>query len=424
MKIWLINSQEQIPYLNSKRRPMRMGLIAKSAIARGHSVTWWTSAFEHVSKRYVAREEKSEQICENLNVYWLSAIGYSNHVSIRRLINNLFVAYRFYIRSKDVAKPDLIVVSFPIPELAFAAVRYGKQYNIPVVVDVRDWWPDALFYSFPKWLKPLLGIATIPYEVLIGKTFKSATAITGITREFVLWGLSKAKRKITELDKDFPHGYEKEEMSRQDIREADSYWEKLGVKKEMKLYNIVFLGSITRSSNFAPIIDASLRLSNDDNHIRFIFCGSGDRLKQLKKMAKGINNIVVNGQWVDRYKIASLLNRAAIGLVPLPDRPDFLNTINNKTIEYLSYSLPIIVSPKRSLVAKIAEENNFGVSWDGYDGEQLIRCIKKVINSNTDYNKMSQAAATYFAVNYRAENVYGKYLEHIEKIEKDYRERK
>jgi hypothetical protein len=164
MNIWLLNSQEQIPYLNSKRRPMRMGLIAKYAAQNGHQVTWWTSTFEHVSKQFIRKEEGMELVSKNIYLYWLSSIGYNSHLSIRRFINNLFVSSRFYKKSKNAHRPDLIIVSFPIPELAIAATRYGKLHNIPVVVDIRDWWPEAFIYVVPKVLRQTTKIAFTLYK--------------------------------------------------------------------------------------------------------------------------------------------------------------------------------------------------------------------------------------------------------------------
>jgi len=419
MNIWLLNSQEQIPYLNSKRRPMRMGLIAKYAAQNGHQVTWWTSTFEHVSKQFIRKEEGMELVSKNIYLYWLSSIGYNSHLSIRRFINNLFVSSRFYKKSKNAHRPDLIIVSFPIPELAIAATRYGKLHNIPVVVDIRDWWPEAFIYVVPKVLRQTTKIAFTLYETYLSSIFKSATAITGITQEFVAWGVKRAKRKLSDLDKAFPHGYERIKNI-EDNKEANLYWDKRSVKKGQQQYNIVFLGSITRSSDFDPIIRAARFFSNNDKRIRFIFCGAGDRLPSLREKTKDICNVLINGEWVDRAKIASLLTRAFIGLVPLPDRPDFLATINNKTIEYLSFGLPIIVSPERSKVARLARENGFGLSWDGYSSDQLINCIQKLIDSDVNYNKMSRAASTYFSENFNAEKVYSQYIEHIEQIAQAY----
>ncbi len=415
MNIWLINSQEQIPFLNSKRRPMRMGLITKYAAQNGHQVTWWTSSFEHVSKKFIRKEENMELVGENIHLYWLSSIGYSSHLSVRRFINNLFVASRFYKKSKDAPRPDLIIVSFPIPELAFAATRYGKLRDIPVVVDIRDWWPDAFIYVVPKILKQPAKIGIFIYKLFIDKIFQNASTITGITQEFVMWGVKRAKRKLSDLDKAFPHGYERIKNIEED-KEADLYWDERAVRKDRNQYNIIFLGSITRSWNFDPIIRAARFFSTNDKRVKFIFCGAGDRLPILKEKAKNICNVFINGEWVDRAKIASLLTRAFIGLVPLPDRPDFLATINNKTIEYLSFGLPIIVSPEQSTVARLARENGFGLSWDGYSNDQLINCIQKLIESDVNYNKMSRAVSNYFSENFSAEKVYKQYIEHIEKI--------
>ena len=40
-------------------------------------------------------------------------------------------------------KPDIIVVSLPTIEFSYEACRYGEKNNVPVIVDVRDLWPDS-----------------------------------------------------------------------------------------------------------------------------------------------------------------------------------------------------------------------------------------------------------------------------------------
>ena len=44
MRIWLLKDGETSPLLESGR-PMRMGVLASTLAARGHTVVWWSSTF-------------------------------------------------------------------------------------------------------------------------------------------------------------------------------------------------------------------------------------------------------------------------------------------------------------------------------------------------------------------------------------------
>ena len=51
MHIWLIQIGEPLP-LGNRTRLMRTGLLAEQFLARGHTVLWWASAFEHHRPRH------------------------------------------------------------------------------------------------------------------------------------------------------------------------------------------------------------------------------------------------------------------------------------------------------------------------------------------------------------------------------------
>ena len=51
MRVWLVCAGEMLPVDKGNQRSMRAGMLAKALRTRDHEVTWWTSAFDHSSKR-------------------------------------------------------------------------------------------------------------------------------------------------------------------------------------------------------------------------------------------------------------------------------------------------------------------------------------------------------------------------------------
>ena len=103
--------------------------------------------------------------------------------------------------------PDAIIVSLPTLELALEAVNYGKMRNIPVIVDIRDLWPDVFETVVPKFAHWLLKYITGPMKKKLAEVCENATAIFGITEEYLKWGLSKSNRQRTKDDGCFPLAY-------------------------------------------------------------------------------------------------------------------------------------------------------------------------------------------------------------------------
>jgi len=416
MKIWLLNASEQLPSASRQRRPMRTGLMARALIERGQEVTWWKSTFEHVSKTHCRTGHAVEEVEPGLTVGWLHSRGYRSHVSLARALDHRELGRHFSRLAPGQPRPDVLVCSFPIPELALAGVRFANRHGIPVVLDVRDWWPDALVYTVPRVLRPAVKMLVRPYSRIGRMAFRGATAITGITPAFVEWGLVRAGRPRGPLDKDFPHGYERPVIPASDAAVAGEFWDRLGVFDDPLRLTVAFIGSISRTFNFAPVLGAARHFMKSGKLVTFVLCGDGDRLASVQKQAAGVPNVVFSGRWVGPAAIQELLRRTTVGLVPLPRRPDFLATINNKTVEYLSAGVPVVVSPESSWVARLTTAHGLGLTWGGDDPEELAAVLRPLLENTTRLQEMSRSAKSYAERRFDARVVFTAFAEFVERL--------
>ena len=70
-----------------------------------------------------------------------------------RILDNNLVAAKFKnLASKEKILPDLILSSIPTSELSLEATKLGRKNNIPVILDIRDLWPDVFLDVLPKFL--------------------------------------------------------------------------------------------------------------------------------------------------------------------------------------------------------------------------------------------------------------------------------
>lgn len=83
--------------------------------------------------------------------------GYSKNVSLSRVRHNRILARTFQKQiCQSQPQPDVLFACLPIPELAEKATLYGQERQIPVIVDVRDEWPDLYLTVFPPRLHALV----------------------------------------------------------------------------------------------------------------------------------------------------------------------------------------------------------------------------------------------------------------------------
>ena len=148
------------------------------------------------------------------------------------MIDNQVVTNQFKKEAElDTSKPDILLTSIPSVELSQEALRYADKNKIPIVLDIRDLWPDVFVELLPKYLFWLVKLITMPMKRRLIDVCSKATAISGITDEFINWGIMHSNRNRCNNDICFPMAYMKEDIS--DEKKNDSYlfWEKLELNK-------------------------------------------------------------------------------------------------------------------------------------------------------------------------------------------------
>ena len=137
MRIWLVTVGEPLPTDAGTPRLLRTGMLAERLLARGHTVDWWNSTFDHVAKRHRARQDTALQVRERYRLLLLHGPAYRRNVSIRRWANHRVIAAHFARWMPKEPPPDLILCSLPNLELAREAILYAQPRSIPVVLDLR-----------------------------------------------------------------------------------------------------------------------------------------------------------------------------------------------------------------------------------------------------------------------------------------------
>ncbi len=411
MNIWLITIGEPILHPNNKLRLHRTGILAKTIVANSsHKVTWWTSTFNHFTKEHMYDTDAFVDVHKNLKMIAIKAKGYKRNISIDRIIDHKQISQKFERLAPLEKKPDIIIAAFPTLGLCQAAIKFGKTHNIPVLIDYRDMWPEVFVDIIPSIGK---GLGQKLLSSLFEQTkqvFSQADGLVGITEEFLGLGLKKIGRTKGVLDGVFHLGYLENQFSEIEYGEAEKYWASLEITKENGI-NICFFGTLGQQFELETAVKAGKTLSNDN--IRFIFCGTGDKMSDLQRLASGAKNIVFPG-YMSAAQIAALMNISQFGLCPYKPKEAFLNSIPGKAIEYLSAGLKLISSLGDGVLGEFINENQTGVNYESNSVESLCAAIMMAIAGNKYEEKVR--IKTIYLNKFKAENVYSEYLKHIENV--------
>ena len=408
MRIWIVNISEPLPLGKGVQdRLFRAGYFANFLAENGHDVVWWTSSFEHFRKEHIVSEYTSIHHKPNFEIKLLHGCGYKKNISLSRLRDHKQVAAQFVEESrKEELIPDIIVSSVPTIELSLASVQYGQQNKIPVVLDMRDMWPDIFVDLAPKSFRPLVKLLLKDYFRQMTLACQNAATIIGITEPFVKWGLSYAGRTLGELDRWFPLGYSATLPSEEDRIKAGKFWDELGVTEGSSSFIVSYVGSINNTDHLDNIIHAANYLSLDSlRKFKFVICGVGEQLERFKKMTSGRADVLFPG-WMSKPQIYVLLQRCKVGIDPLISRIDFLSTINNKAIEYLSAGLTVITYPNKGFLAEFLKKEKCGISCEENDFTILVDTLKTLYDDKNLQKRLSSNALKVFEKYFIAEKVY------------------
>jgi glycosyltransferase involved in cell wall biosynthesis len=413
MNIWLIMSGEPLEMFGE--RPHRVGILSKMLVKQGHNVTWFTTTYDHQSKKYFYSKTVEIKNRFGVNMIFLhSETPYIKNISLSRIKNHQEVSNQFTKVASQEEKPDIILCAFPTIELSYEAIKYGQKYNVPIIIDIRDMWPDVFLDVLPKFLKPLGKLLLNSYYKKTKYIFQNATTLVSMTDEFIKYGLTYGNRKKSELDQSFSFGYVPFTLQEKHEKQAINKFKNVGV--DFEKFTICYFGTIGKQFDFSHMIHVAQEVTD----IQFVICGNGTEMENLKKETSDLENIILPG-WVNQNEIWTLMKYSKAALAPYIHKENFLLNLTNKPIEYLAGGLPIL-SSINGVLGSLITKNNCGFIYKNSD--ELKNQILELKNNTNVQNTMSKNAKELFEKNFSAKEVYGKMINYLEIVAKKYQKDK
>lgn len=417
MRIWTIKIGEPLPDPNV--RLMRTGIVTKAFAARGADVTWWVSTFSHnhPTREYVADQGEVRKAMGNVTLRFVHGPPYHKNVSFARIRNHRALAADFSKLARTLPKPDLIFCAYPPIEIADEATRFGAEFGIPVILDIRDLWPDV-FLDITPVPRPLMRVALTPWYVRARQTLARATALTAITDPILNVGLNLAGRPRHTGDRVFCHAYERPQISEAERQTAAQFWRQHGLELGGNEKIACFFGNLSTAPDLDTPVEALSHLSGKlEQNLKMVLCGSGDRVAWLREQAQQHPQLVVPGR-VGQAEISVLMEHAHLGLLIYPNRPDLALSFPNKFGEYLSGSLPIL-STLDGLSGTFLREKALGATSPSGEPRKFALEIEALISDDARHQAMVRAANQVFSDEFDASRVYGAMVDHLLTFRKD-----
>lgn len=412
MKIYIVSLGEPLPIDSKNVRLRRMGNLAECISKNiNDEVIWFSDSFEHYTKTYRCLEDTDYNIKNNYKIKLIHSKGYKKNISINRLIHYKVISKKIIESLKSMDKPDIIISTMAPLELTEMIVKYGIENNVPVVTDIRDLWPEIYYDIIPKYIHWVIE----PYVLLCKKKLKfimkNTYSIIGLSKYFLEYGLKYGQREKNDLDAIFPISYPNYNYDEY-ADKFEEIWKKYNLSKND--FIVTFIGNFGKQFKFEEIIEAS-KLLKEYKDIKFVLCGVGRQLENIKKEAN--ENIIFTG-WIEKDYISSLLSKTSIGIAPYIDSINYRNNTPNKFGEYLSAGIPILVSVSGEM-ENLLEDNYCGHRYS--TAEELAARIEKYYKDYNYLNQQKNNSRKLYELLFNSDTAYKKMSDHLRYVSESYK---
>jgi len=280
--------------------------------------------------------------------------------------------YRVIKKIIEEEKIDVVVAAHVLA--GTAAIEASKKCGVPVVFDLKDWFPDsaAAYYKNPllKWALRN-GVWQITRYNL-----KKSDLITTVSPSLVerLKGLGFEANLIT-------NGVNTDYFKPMDMGEGKR---RLGLDEDV--FVIGFAGSVERWYALDEVIKRFSEMSKSEDHLRLLIVGGSlftdydAKLRELTERLGIADKVIFTG--LVRYKeLPKYVSAMDLCLIPLSPS-DWINiALPNKFFEYSACGKPILSSPIPDMM-KIGGEHLFIY----HDWGEFVEKIQEIKSGPRDFS--------------------------------------
>lgn len=389
-KIWIWNHYATEMYRNSGGRHY---WIAKNLKENYEPTIFCANTFHSSDEKIDTFRKKFIKIKLNDIPFIFVKTIQPNGNGIKRVLNMLLFFFNLIIVAfkykKIDGKPDVIIASSVHPLTMVAGILVARRFKVPCICEVRDLWPEAIFFFTKVKENSLFGKILIKGEYWIYKNADKIVFTKEGDKDYIIEkGWDSEHGGEINLDKCF---YINNGIDLSDYKEniTKNIFEDEDLVMENK-FKVIYCGAIRPVNNVGNIVECA-ELLKTHSEIMFLIYGEGIELSKLKELAKtkNLTNIIFKGQ-VNKKYIPYILSKSSLNILNYSQSQYNWSRGNssNKLFEYMASGKPIVSTVKMGYC--LLKKYNCGVSIEENTPEKLASKILDIQSlSQIEYEKMS-----------------------------------
>ncbi len=407
MNIWIVNHYAIPPSMGGL---VRHYYFSKYLGKKGHNVKIFTSSKIHNTEINMIQDKSlyKEELMDGVEYTFVRSRDYKGN-GLDRILNMIDFPFKVWKTMKAFfrqEKPDVIYTSSPDLFVAFFALLFGRKNKIPVVVEIRDLWPESIveYKNFSK-KNPIIQILYQLEKWIYKKSDRIIFTIPG-GKDYLC---DKGWNKVIDLDKVFHIN------NGVDLEEFEENKKKYAFADEdldnPEVYKVIYMGSIRFANNIGQLVDAMEVLKEwGKSNIHLLIYGDGTEKELLEKRCQESGLHVKFKGKVEKKYVPYILSKADINVINVKNTG--LNNYGcswNKLFEYIASEKPILCNYPQNYDLIIQHElgiNKTFVDKDEYaqgildllelteEGKQEISVRMNQVKRCYDYKSLTEQLET------------------------------
>lgn len=392
--------------------PARIYDLAQQWLQAGHSVQVITCFPNHPTGELYPGYKGGRYMYENLegiDVHRHWTFITPNKGFIKKTIGHIsYLPSALLFSNPHLTRPDIVLASSPTFFAAMAAIRSGKRFKVPFIMEIRDLWP-AIFVELGVLQNRMLIRWLEKIEMSL---YACASRVVTVTEAFrhnlIQRGISPQKVDT------IPNGANVNFW--QPTQSSVTFRREIGINDH---FVVLYIGAHGISHSLERILESADYLRSY-LEIRFLFVGEGAKKEFLIQKAHELR--LDNIQFfdpVDKEGVKNFYALADVCLVPLRNIPLFETFIPSKMFEIMAMERPIIGSV-RGEAADILQRSKGAIVVEPEDSKAIAEAILHLFKNKERALEMGKRGRKFVVENYSRYALAKEYLEIIKEAIAEY----
>lgn len=308
--------------------------MARHWAAAGRRLVMIGSDSNHLAPGLRLSQARVDTEIDGVRCIWLRTRKYTKTASVARVISWLDFEWRLLrLRTKDLPRPDVILVSSLSLLTILNGLRLRKRYGSKLVFEVRDIWPLTLVEEggFSRWHPLSLFLAWLERIA-----YRTSNLVVGTMPNLSPHASRIAGRPIEAAC--VPFGFEPDVVATHAERAVPT------IERDSPEQLIIgYAGSMGVTNALHTIVNVANEL-RDDRRFKFVLLGDGDLRAAFQRRTEGCRNVVWVGR-VPRMDVTAYLQQCDLLYFAVHDSKVWDSGMSlNKLTDYLLAAKPVIAS--------------------------------------------------------------------------------